>query len=75
MVFEPTFDEIGNRSAELATGGDPDANLPVTEQDVPADADVATEEDDTDTLAEAEADVSLAHGDVAADDLPPYGNA
>lgn len=72
MVFEPTFEELGKRSAELAAGGDPDANLPVTD-DVP-DAQSATDDSDADDLAAAGAEGSLAAGDVPADDLPPYGN-
>lgn len=73
MVFEPTFEELGKRSAELAAGGDPDANLPITDEDVPT-AQTATEDSDADDLATAEAEGLLATGDVSANDLPPYGN-
>lgn len=73
MVFEPTFDELGKRSAELAAGGDPDANLPVTDDDVP-DASAATEDSDARDLATAAAEGSLAEGNVEANELPPYGN-
>lgn len=73
MVFEPTFDELGKRSAELAAGGDPDANFPVTDEDVP-NVSADTEDSDAGDLATAEAEGLLADSNVEANDLPPYGN-
>ena len=70
MVFEPTFDEIGRRSAELATGGDPDAHVQISDTDMDV---VDAPGDDQDGLAEAGLDGADAVGDVEADDLPPEG--
>lgn len=70
MVFEPTFDELQDRAAELVTGGDPDAEVTVGDDDIDA---ASADGGDADGLAEAADDGALRIGDVEADDLPPEG--
>lgn len=68
MVFEPTFEELDRRSAELAGGGDPDVLSPPTDADVDGADDGGSED-----LADTGVDGALSEGDVRANDLPPDG--
>lgn len=75
MVFEPTFEELdaeaATREAALANVVDPEAPAhanDLIDPEAPADA-----IDDIDDDLAVDADAAIASGDVAGDDLPPYG--
>ena len=74
MVFDPTFHEIDREADNLPdlSGKDPELDPDDTDGALdPADADSVGE--DQEALAEGRAESQIVSGNVAADELPPYG--
>ncbi len=72
MVFEPTFHEFDEQSAELpdVAGSSGDPLLDDVDADLEGAADSGLDQIDA---SESEADGAALAGDVVADDLPPLG--
>jgi hypothetical protein len=73
MTFEPTFDDLESKSAELpdVSGAFADVDGSDVDRDLAGDSDTAG---DQEAIGGGEADAAAAAGDeVTADDLPPLG--